>query len=82
VWNRANSFGIGAGLQQIKLEDLAAGFQHSETNPMLGIEERVALLNGLGKSLHAQPDVFGKEGRPGNIVGESLAPAKIIAPTD
>ncbi|KUI57101.1 Protein urg3 [Cytospora mali] len=47
---------------------LTAGFQVSDRNPMLGVESRAALLRSLGQSLLAHPDVFGVEGRPGNLV--------------
>lgn len=39
---------------------------------MLGVESRAALLRNLGESLLAQRDVFGKDGRPGNVVGKSI----------
>ncbi len=48
---------------------LAEGFQVSDGNPMLGVCSRAALLRSLGQSLLAHPDVFGAEGRPGNLVG-------------
>jgi hypothetical protein len=60
------------GLEELKTEDLASGFQVSEENPMLGIDPRAALLRSLGGSLLAHPDVFGAEGRPGNLVGKGV----------
>lgn len=51
---------------------LAEGFQVSDSNPMLGVESRAALLRSLGQSLLAQSEVFGAEGRPGNLVGKAL----------
>lgn len=36
---------------------------------MLGVESRANLLRSLGKSLLSHPEVFGQEGRPGNVVG-------------
>lgn len=59
----------GKGLEQLKTTALAEGFQISESNPILGLESRADLLRGLGKSLLAQPTIFGEEGRPGNVVG-------------
>ncbi|KAI0437235.1 DUF1688 domain-containing protein [Xylaria telfairii] len=47
---------------------LKEGFQASDENPMLGIDSRAALLRSLGQSLLAHPDIFGPEGRPGNLV--------------
>lgn len=58
----------GKGLEQLKTTALAEGFQISESNPILGLESRADLLRGLGKSLLAQPTIFGEEGRPGNVV--------------
>ncbi|RAR05397.1 DUF1688-domain-containing protein [Stemphylium lycopersici] len=58
----------GKGLEGLKTEALAEGFQISNKNPMLGVESRADLLRSLGKSLLAQTDVFGQEGRPGNVV--------------
>lgn len=36
---------------------------------MVGVSSRVKLLNSVGSSLLAQPNIFGATGRPGNIVG-------------
>ena len=55
-------------------EKLASGFQVSDTNPILGIESRAALLIRLGESLLEHPEVFGNQGRPGNLVGKSTWP--------
>lgn len=51
---------------------LSEGFQVSDDNPMLGVASRAALLRSLGQSLLAHPDVFGAEGRPGNLVGTAV----------
>lgn len=56
-------------MAQLTTATLAQGFQISESNPILGLESRADLLRSLGKSLLAQSNVFGKEGRPGNVVG-------------
>ncbi|XP_014561147.1 hypothetical protein COCVIDRAFT_87490 [Bipolaris victoriae FI3] len=58
----------GKGLQDLKTEELASGFQITDKNPMLGVESRANLLRSLGKSLLSHPEVFGQEGRPGNVV--------------
>ncbi|KAB2107579.1 hypothetical protein AG0111_0g3842 [Alternaria gaisen] len=58
----------GKGLQDLKTETLAEGFQISESNPMLGVDSRANLLRSLGKSLLSHPTIFGEEGRPGNVV--------------
>jgi hypothetical protein len=61
----------GNGLKNMTTEKLATGFQVSDTNAMLGIDSRAALLMSLGNSLLQHPDIFGEQGRPGNVVGES-----------
>ncbi|KAG8623999.1 hypothetical protein KVT40_008975 [Elsinoe batatas] len=58
----------GQGLKQLSTEVLARGFQISDSNTMTGLESRANLLRALGDSLLKQPDVFGAQGRPGNIV--------------
>ncbi|KAI1104778.1 DUF1688 domain-containing protein [Jackrogersella minutella] len=65
----------GKGLEQLTTDALAAGFQVSDENPMLGVESRAALLRSLGKSLLAHSDIFGTEGRPGNLVDHMLRTA-------
>ncbi|KAI0892219.1 DUF1688 domain-containing protein [Annulohypoxylon nitens] len=65
----------GKGLEQLTTEALTAGFQVSDSNPMLGVDSRAGLLRSLGKSLLAHPDVFGAEGRPGNLVDHMLKTA-------
>ncbi|KAI0833108.1 DUF1688 domain-containing protein [Hypoxylon sp. FL0890] len=62
----------GKGLEQLTTDTLAGGFQVSGSNPMLGVESRAALLRSLGKSLLAHSDIFGAEGRPGNLVDHML----------
>lgn len=44
--------------------------QVSDTNPMVGIEGRTALLFNLSNALKASPLFFGVDGRPGNIIGK------------
>jgi hypothetical protein len=43
--------------------------QVSESNPMTGLEGRSNLLANLGRALAASPEMFGAEGRPGNLLG-------------
>ncbi|OKL61430.1 hypothetical protein UA08_03141 [Talaromyces atroroseus] len=56
------------GLEQLRTDVLEQGFQVSDSNSMLGIASRGDLLRSLGRSLLAHPDIFGNEGRPGNLV--------------
>ncbi|KIM38861.1 hypothetical protein M413DRAFT_447555 [Hebeloma cylindrosporum] len=57
-----------SGLEKVTAEKTATAMQVSESNPMVGIEGRAALLFNLGKALRASPQFFGKEGRPGNLI--------------
>ncbi len=56
-----------AGLQAINAGRLAQAFQVSESNPLVGLEGRAALLQRLGQALADQPDRFGASGRPGGL---------------
>lgn len=47
---------------------MAKGFQITSDNPMIGVGPRAQLLSRLGDSLLQHPDIFGPEGRPGNLV--------------
>lgn len=71
--NAVTNLRLGKGLKDMKTEILIEGFQISESNPMLGVESRADLLRSLGTSLLAQPEVFGTEGRPGNLVGKAAS---------
>lgn len=46
---------------------LAAGFQVTDANPLVGLEGRVTLLRRLAGALQAQPDVFGAGARLGGL---------------
>ncbi len=66
------------GLQNFTATQLAQGFQVSSTNPLLGLEGRVELLQRLGQSLHSLPQLFGTENpRPGNLVNYLLQGLKV-----
>jgi hypothetical protein len=58
----------GAGLKKVTVEKLAKGMQHSEQNPLAGIEGRAGLLLRLSEALNNQ-DFFGVDARPGNMLG-------------
>ena len=61
------------GLQGLTVDKLAQGFQVSQTNPLLGVEGRLELLQRLGRSLLSEPHLFGeKNPRPGNLVNYLL----------
>lgn len=61
----------GAGLKKVTAEVLAKGMQHSEQNPLAGIEGRAGLLIRLSEALNNQ-DFFGVDARPGNMLGEKI----------
>jgi hypothetical protein len=57
------------GLQALNEATLAQGFQVSRDNPLVGLAGRVELLQKLGRSLLAVPQMFGDDNpRPGNLV--------------
>ncbi|MCP2730485.1 URC4/urg3 family protein [Limnofasciculus baicalensis] len=57
------------GLQELTIDKLATGFQVSATNPLVGLSGRLELLQRLGDSLLALPQIFGNiQPRPGNLV--------------
>lgn len=62
----------GAGLKKITVEVLAKAMQHSEQNPLAGVEGRAGLLMRLSEALNNQ-ELFGVDARPGNLVGRSPA---------
>ncbi len=70
-----------AGLARLALAPLAAGFQASDHNPLVGLPQRLTLLRRLGEALAARPDLFGAAGRPGHLIDALLAmsPARSVA---
>jgi len=63
--HRANSL----GLANVTLKQLKTGFQVTDSNPLVGVKERLVLLQSLGKALDDHPEFFGSElPRPGNLV--------------
>jgi hypothetical protein len=63
--------GALANLATLEAGTLAAGFQVSEDNPLLGLEGRAGLLRRLGAQVLARPELF-PDGRPGGLY-DSLA---------
>ncbi|KAG8695358.1 hypothetical protein FRC08_007876 [Ceratobasidium sp. 394] len=57
-----------AGLKSITPESTGAAMQVSASNPMSGLEGRSNLLANLGNALSASPEMFGADGRPGNML--------------
>jgi hypothetical protein len=59
----------GSGLAALRAETLVEGFQVDESNPIVGLEGRTALLRRLGAQIAARPDLFGTADspRPGGL---------------
>ncbi len=56
-------------LQQLTEHQLSKGFQVTHSNPLVGLQGRVDLLNRLGQTLPLYPHLFGAQlPRPGNLV--------------
>jgi hypothetical protein len=65
-----------AGLKAVTADQLAAAFQVTEGNPLVGLEGRAALLRRLGQALQDQPALFGPRGRPGHLFEVLVLPGK------
>jgi hypothetical protein len=69
------------GLRALETDELAAAFQVTETNPLVGLEDRAVLLRRLGEVMTEQPEVFGDEvQRPGGIFDMLVSPLGPEAP--
>jgi hypothetical protein len=68
------------GLEKLDRVTLAHGFQVDATNPLVGLDARAALLQGLGRALRRNPDVFGAEARFGAIVDHLLDRSTTVSP--
>ncbi|NJR48620.1 MAG: URC4/urg3 family protein, partial [Leptolyngbyaceae cyanobacterium CSU_1_3] len=67
--NPANPYQADApGLQTLTPQILAAEFQVSTENPLIGLEGRSQLLQKLAQTLQNRPDLFGSPARLGNLV--------------
>lgn len=66
----------GAALKNLTVERLAKGMQHSESNPLAGLEGRTGLLVRLADALNHQ-DFFGVDARPGNMLGKCFCTLQI-----
>ncbi|WP_460353116.1 URC4/urg3 family protein [Mycobacterium sp. ZZG] len=67
------------GLRSVTEDRLAAAFQVSQANPLVGLAGRVALLHRLGDALAAQPEVFGEQSRPGGLYDRPAAAGGVHA---
>ncbi|MEN9809926.1 MAG: hypothetical protein RLZZ488_1493 [Pseudomonadota bacterium] len=63
--DRSQPFQVDAdGLAQLTLADLRAGFQESESNPLLGLEGRLSLLRQLSVALKQKSEFFSGPSAP------------------
>jgi len=62
------------GLRALATDRLAAAFQVTPSNPLVGLEERAILLRRLGEAMTEQPEVFGEVGRPCGIYDQIITP--------
>ncbi|BBY18798.1 URC4/urg3 family protein [Mycolicibacterium litorale] len=67
-----------AGLKAVTVDDLAAAFQVSADNPLVGLDGRVELLHRLGDAVTT--DVFG--GRPGGLFDALTASTQTVGAHD
>ncbi|KGO65301.1 Protein of unknown function DUF1688 [Penicillium italicum] len=68
----------GAGLKKITTDVLAKGMQHTDQNPLAGIQGRAGLLTRLSDALNNQ-DFFGVDARPGNMLDYLLGHPSTLA---
>lgn len=55
------------GLISLAPNAIAHAFQVSDSNPLVGVEGRAALMRNLGQALKARPDLFGRDARIGGL---------------
>ena len=63
------------GLKKLTVQQLAKGLQVTEGNPIAGLEGRAGLLSRLADALRNSA-LFGRDGRPGHMLGECLYQVK------
>lgn len=64
------------GLSGMNAATLGQHFQVTPDNPLVGLEGRAQLLRNLGAALKANPVIFGREPRLGNMADYLLAQAR------
>ena len=62
------------GLRALVTDHLAAAFQVSDANPLVGLAERAILLRRLGETMSEQPEAFGEDGRPSGLFDFMISP--------
>lgn len=76
--HRGDATATAEGLKKIDETTVAAGFQVTPDNPLVGVEGRAALLRDLGRALEYHPELFGDDARPGNLFDHVPADARKI----
>lgn len=71
-----------AGLARLDAGRLADAFQAGASNPLVGLDGRLALLRRLGEALAAQPATFGDPARPGGLFDALAAGRRAVAAHD
>lgn len=64
------------GLRRFDGERLAKGFKVGESNKLVGLEGRAALMRNLGTAIAKRPEIFGVQPRIGNLVDRLMADAR------
>lgn len=68
-----------AGLKKVTVKSLERNLQVTEDNPMVGVEGRAGLLMRLSDAMD-NAELFGPEGRPGNMIGRTATGDRILTP--
>jgi hypothetical protein len=63
-----------AGLRGLVADQLASAFQVTQSNPLVGLEERVILLRRLCEAMSEQPETSGEAGRPSGLLDMIVSP--------
>ncbi|KAG9313670.1 DUF1688-domain-containing protein [Chiua virens] len=69
------------GLARITVDKVSEAMQVSVANPMVGLEGRTALLVNLSTALCSNPQIFGQNARPGNMLDFLDAQSKLDGST-
>ena len=70
------------GLRALVPDHLARAFQVSDTNRLVGLEDRAVLLRRLGEVMQEEPQLFGDAGRPCGIFDTIASPfGSAVSPT-
>lgn len=62
------------GLRALVTDHLASAFQVTQSNPLVGLEDRAILLRRLGEVMAEQPEIFGELGRPAGLFDTIISP--------